>query len=181
MVLCKQALSECTKKKYIILKQPGKVYNLEEFELFINNHKLDRIGTGLDEESTKFLGVLFDEHLSWKPHINYLNNKIARQIYTLKQCKHMLDTNTMRTLYFSLIHPHITYGILAWGSANKSYLQRTNILHKRAIRMISKSHYNSHTEPIYKKLNILNIYDQSQCELEVQIFMHKLLNKKLSP
>ena len=83
----------------------------------------------------------------------------------------------MKTLYYSLIHPHITYCLLAWGNANKNILKKITILQKRAIRLIDQAHYNSHSEPIFNKLNILKISDQY--ELDVVLFMNKFQNKKL--
>ena len=40
--------------------------------MLINDKELERVG------SIKFLGVLLDEHLSWKEHIRYTENKIAK-------------------------------------------------------------------------------------------------------
>ena len=42
--------------------------------MLINDKELERVG------SIKFLGVLLDEHLSWKEHIRYTENKIAKSI-----------------------------------------------------------------------------------------------------
>ena len=95
----------------------------------------------------------------------------------MRQVKHILDRKSMKTLYYSLIHPHITYCLLAWGNANKNILKTNNILQKRAIRRIYQAHYNSHSEPIFKKFNILKISDQY--ELDVVLFMNKFPNKKL--
>ena len=52
-----------------------------------------------------------------------------------------------------MIHPYITYGILAWGNARKSEVNRTYLLQKRAMRIINKSSYNSHTNPLFKVFN----------------------------
>ena len=52
---------------------------------------------------------------------------------------------SLRTLYFALMHPHLSYGIIAWGSADKSITRQTNLLQKRAIRIITNSAFNSHT------------------------------------
>ena len=43
-------------------------------KLKINNYKLKRA------ESVKFLGVVLDENLTWKQHIKYIENKIAKNI-----------------------------------------------------------------------------------------------------
>ena len=46
----------------------------------------------------------------------------------------------MRTLYNTLILPHLYYGILLWGHDNT----RFHMLQKRAIRTITISKYNAH-------------------------------------
>jgi len=64
-----------------------------------------------------------------------------------------------------------------WGSAYNTTLHRLIILQKRAIRTIDNCHYCSHTEPLFKQLNILklkNIYIFSCC-----MFMYKFKNKIL--
>ena len=61
----------------------------------------------------------------------------------------------MRTLYCTLILPHLTYGNLAWGKN----ITRLNKLQKKAVRAITNSKFNAHTEPLLKLLNLLNIKD----------------------
>ena len=58
-----------------------------------------------------------------------------------------------------MILPYLNYCNLVWGSAYKSNLQRIAILQKRVIRIVDKSYYNAHTEPIFKKLNLLKFQD----------------------
>ena len=55
-------------------------------------------------ESIKFLGVLLDENLSWKDHIKYIENKVAKNIGLLYRAKLFLDKNSLLTLYYSYIH-----------------------------------------------------------------------------
>ena len=58
-------------------------------------------------------------------------------------------------LYNSPILPHLSYGILTWGSKPGRLIK----LQKWAIRTINNSKYNSHTEPLLKKNNLLKITD----------------------
>ena len=58
-------------------------------------------------------------------------------------------------LYNSLILPQLSYGILTWGSKPGRLIK----LQKWAIRTINNSKYNSHTEPLLKKNNLLKITD----------------------
>ena len=51
--------------------------------------------------------------------------------------------------------PHLSYVILAWGTCSKSVYK----LQKKAVRVITNSHFIAHTEPLFKKLSILKLDD----------------------
>ena len=68
---------------------------------------------------------------------------------------------------------HIQYSILCWGFSPG----RIPILQKRAIRLISRSKYNAHSEPIFKMYSLLKLNDIfNLCVLK---FYYKLRNKSL--
>ena len=109
--------------------------------------------------------------------MSFVNTKISRSLFAIKQAKVFLPYASLRTLYFSLIHPYISYGILAWGNANQNVLHRTNILQKRALRIVHNKHYNSHTDPLFKQSGILKLNDLYK--REVLLFMHDFIHAKL--
>ena len=82
----------------------------------------------------------------------------------------------MKILYFSLVHPHLFYGILAWGNANPAVLNTTIKLQKRAIRIINNAGYNSHTDPLFKISGILKVRDLYQYQT---LFMLDYNNNRL--
>lgn len=102
-----------------------------------------------------FLGLLINENLSWKPHIDLIANKISKYIGILNRLKRFLPHYVLRTLYFSMIHSALNYSILAWGFNCK----RLKLLQKKALRIITKSKYNAHSEPLLKMLGILKLED----------------------
>ena len=58
-------------------------------------------------------------------------------------------------LYNSLVLPNLTYGILTWGNnTNRLFKQQ-----KKAVRIITNSKYNAHSEPLFKDLEYLKIAD----------------------
>ena len=73
----------------------------------------------------------------------------------LDRLKHVFPQEIKCLLYNSLILPHINYCITAWGF----YRNRITIIQKKAIRMITTSSYISHTEPLFKQLNLLKVED----------------------
>ena len=71
--------------------------------------------------------------------------------------------STLRTLYFSLFHSHLTYGLAVWGNANAVHINRIKLLQKRAIRAISNS--TDDFEKLLHDLKILNFDDQLKVQL----------------
>ena len=134
-------------------------------DLRINSIPIDRVS------DFNFLGLTINENLSWKPHINKISSKISKQIGIINKLKHILPGNVLRMLYCSLILPQLTYSILAWGFD----IGRIEKLQKRAVRVITCSKYNAHTEPIFKKLDLLKVGDIF--ELNLLKFYYKFVNK----
>ena len=137
------------KTKFMVFHNKNKKVDTIAFDIKVENMKIDRIS------AFNLLGITLDEHLNWNSHINVTSMKIARSVGILHKVKNILPEYILKTLYNSLVLPHLTYGILAWGN-NTSVL---NKLQKKAIRIISNVGYRDHTEPQFKKLNILKLED----------------------
>jgi hypothetical protein len=73
----------------------------------------------------------------------------------LRTCKHFLSEKSLKTLYYAMIHCHLVYGNSIWGSAANSVILDLVRKQKAAIRIITGSGFFAHTEPLFKKLNIL--------------------------
>jgi hypothetical protein len=54
-----------------------------------------------------------------------------------------------------MVHCHLVYGNPIWSCAPAGTLIELYRKQKAAVRIISNSKYNAHTEPLFKKLNIL--------------------------
>ena len=70
-----------------------------DLHITINNVKIDRVYV------TKFLGVMIDHNLSWKEHIDVINNKISKSIAIIYKASKLLKTDSLYTLYCSLFLP----------------------------------------------------------------------------
>ena len=69
--------------------------------------------------------------------------------------KYTLPAHALQSLYYSLIHCHMIYGLLAWGRARS--VNKIFLLQARAVRTICKQKYRGHADPLFKKLNILKL------------------------
>ena len=59
-----------SKSNFMVIGHPSKTYQLD-FDLYLNNVKLPSC------KSTKLLGIVIDDHLSWDDHIHYLLKKMS--------------------------------------------------------------------------------------------------------
>ena len=112
------------------------------------------------EKDTTFLGITLDEHLTWENHCNKVANKMAKNTGVLNRVKKSLPTCSLLTIYNSLIFSHLCYGLEVWGATFEKNLKRIVGIQKKAIRIISKSHWLAHSEPRMKKLKLLKLPDQ---------------------
>ena len=90
------------------------------------------------KDHVKYLGVIIDQHLSWKHHINYIALKISKNIGVISRLRHFVPLKTLLSIYNSLVSPYISYGLIAWGQASKSYLDKILILQKRSTFCLSE-------------------------------------------
>ncbi len=123
--------------------------NVESLELMIDNIKIDSV------HEFNCLGLTMNENLNWKSHINKISNKVSKCIGILNKLKHFLPLKTKVLLQSSLILSHLNSAILVWGYECERIIK----LQKKAIRTISLSKYNAHTEPIFKTLKLLKVKD----------------------
>jgi len=126
--------------------------------------------------STKFLGVYIDEHLSWSTHIDHIKTKISKTCGVLNKLKYKLLQSILVLIYNSLILPYLQYCAMIWvyNVSNQNKLDSILVVQKRAVRNICKTHFLTHSAPLLKKLNILNINDI--VFLQASQFMHKVNN-----
>ena len=91
-------------------------------KIVINNHDVERVQT------TKFLGVIIDEKLTWKYHIAHISGKINKNISVIYKVKKVISFDALKTLYTSLILPYLTYCCVIWGNVSKCNLNKVIVL-----------------------------------------------------
>ena len=62
--------------------------------LKINNTLIKRV------DHIKFLRVLFDENLTWKNHINLIENKMSKSLGILYRAKFLLNQKHRKNVFF---------------------------------------------------------------------------------
>ena len=138
------------KSKFIIFSY-GKKYNLDK--IYFGTNFIS------STSNTKFLGIFVDNHLNFRSHINFICSKISKVIGMLFRLNDILPTDALKTLYSTLLLPHIMYGIEIWYGILKANDDRLFKLQKKSIRAINCLPYASHTNEFFKSMNLLKIED----------------------
>ena len=99
------------------------------------------------------MGVLTDEHLTWKEHVAVIENKVSKNIGLLYRSRRVLDSMALKNLHFSYIHSYLNYGNIVWASVSTTKLKKLVSKQKWALRIVN----NEFTE-IMIRMKVLNIY-----------------------
>ena len=174
--LCVNKLSlNVSKTRSMLFKHPKIPTVHRSYELEINGEKIKRV------KEFNFLGIMLDEHLTWKPHIKKIRSKVCQSIGVIKRVRKILPLAALKSLYSALILSHLTYGIKLWGqdfqTETKAKQHAAFIIQKRAVRFITRNKYFSHTSPLFKENNLLKLPDiyRIQC---LKLY-HKIENEQV--
>ena len=85
----------------------------------------------------------------------------------------LLSIDILNGIHTLIILPHFNYGLTTLEHDNT----RLHKLQKRAIRTITNSKYNPHTEPVCQQLNIIKLPDIYK--LGTIIFFYKIENEQV--
>ena len=89
----------------------------------------------------KYLGMLVDDKLTWDQHIDYISNKITRNIGILKRIRQFIPKESLLLLYHILIEPYFRYCSIVWGQCSERLKDRLQRLQNKAARTIARVRY----------------------------------------
>ena len=146
-------------------------YDKNEFSVLVNGTALKLV------KSAKFLGVMLDDKLMWKEHVEKLKVKFKRSFGMLCRGKNLLNPHGLKMLYYAQFYRHLSYCIALWGSMITSeYKRKLKTLQNKCVKLLDLS---KHLDKIYRKYNILK-FDEL-VDLEQEKLGYKLNNNLLPP
>ena len=137
------------KTQYMVFTR--KLNEIENIVLRVEGQTIERV------TQTKFLGVIIDEKLTWRNHVNYMSTKIANSIRILIKARFCLSKETLVSLYYTFIYPYLTYCNSVRGDSFLCNLNRLYVLQKKVVRIISHANWKAHTEPLFKELKYFQL------------------------
>lgn len=146
----------------LLLQKAKEWFALNKLQLNVSKtqHLLCSLGHNQppDNNEAKLLGFVLDAKLSWKGHIDHVCTKLSRVIFLLRRLKSQLTDRFLVTVYHSLFHSHLLYGILLWGHVSNT--SKILLIQKKAIRILTSAPFGEHCRPLFKRLGILTVINQ---------------------
>ena len=125
--LCANRLSvNASKTEFIVFRPPR---HCSDVRIILKLHH----PTIFESFKIRYLGLILDNKLSWKPHIAELSKKLGRGVGMLYKIRPFCSDSVMRTLYYSLFNSHLCYGLVVWGNANKTDLNKITSLQNKGL------------------------------------------------
>ena len=88
--------------------------------------------------------------------------------------KDLMPNNILTILYNAHVLPHLQYCSPIWCNTYPTHLLPLFLLQKKIIRIVTNSGYFDHTQPLFKSMNILKLFDINK--LQTAVYMHKLVS-----
>ena len=118
------------KTKMMLIGTHQRLASVNDFSIQANGHSLKWV------DKFKYLGVILDQNLSWKDHVEYIGKKISSRLGMLRRARKVLPRHACIILYNAMVLPLFDYCCSVWdscGLGNKAYLDK---LHRRAASII---------------------------------------------
>ena len=105
---------------------------------------------------SKSLGLIIDD-LSWKAHIHEISRKVSSGIGALKRVRRFVSMHTAIKIYKGLTEPHFDYCSTVWDGLTQQLSEKVQKLQNRAIRVITKSGYDTSSRFLLNSLGWDNL------------------------
>ncbi|KAF4532733.1 hypothetical protein B566_EDAN011925 [Ephemera danica] len=130
----------------------------------------------------RLLGIIFDDNLSWKPHIDYLVKTCRQGINILKATCHRwwgASPKTAITLFKAIIRSRLEYGSSIFGNASQTQWSRLERVQNSAIRTILSAFPSSPIPALLLESGIPPLL--VRCKLLANKFMLKVFSQVNHP
>ena len=164
-------------KKTRVMVFKNKNQHVHYQNLYLQNNIIERAGDNCKENFVRFLGIWIDENLSFLGHLAKLKSKLNSGLYALANCSKTVPFRIRKLIYHSLLESHLHFGSIIYGATNPKNLGQIETIQRKALRILTRSKYNAHTDPLFKKHNILKLGDLIQ--LNQTLFVRQYKNGKL--
>ena len=166
--LKKNELSLNVKKtKAMVIGTIGRVKN-SRLNLTMDGEHIEQV------HEFKYLGVIIDQHLTWKVHIDMISSKISRTIGYINRIKKYLPNSALILLYNSLILSYFDYCCTIWGTSADCNISKLQKMQNRYARMVLQADIRTSHKLMLSQLGWQSI--KQRINYQFNLFTFKIIN-----
>lgn len=139
------------KTNYIVFKNHQNTRTLAANSIKFYNQPITQV------DSVRFLGVYFDENLTWKAHIDQQLKTLRPSVSLMYRISKYLPKQVLIIFYNSFILSKLSYCIEVWGSAAETHTHKILLFQKKIVRNIYQTERLASSDPLFRKTNIFKI------------------------
>ena len=94
-------------------------------------------GTLPKKNAITYLGVMVDHKLTWEEHTRYVQ-KLTKARGILAKFRHHAPQSIVINVYYSIVYPHLYYGVTSWANTATKYTRRIQIEQNSIVKIITK-------------------------------------------
>uniref|UniRef100_A0A669AV95 Reverse transcriptase domain-containing protein n=1 Tax=Oreochromis niloticus TaxID=8128 RepID=A0A669AV95_ORENI len=140
-----------SKSKSMSIGSRVRLVNCPQLNLSIAGPVLEQV------TQIKLLGVTINHHLSWSQHINSVIKKMGQGIAIARKCSFYITSSIMKDVINALVLSHLEYCSSIWSAANKTDLNRLQLVQNRAARLVLRCSYYTNIDKMHDKLSWLSV------------------------
>lgn len=122
--------------------------------------------------STKYLGVIIDENLSWEPHITDLCNKLIKYSGIFYKTRTKFPPSTKINLYYAFVYSRMSYCAEIYGVAKSRVLHPLQVLQNRLIKVLLNLPMRTPTNTLYLDIGSYKIQDIHKYKLYITLYKY---------
>ena len=106
------------------------------------------IYSSLFVDNLKILGLIFDNKLKWKSHVNQIIKITSQRLYALRVLKNIMKRDELKAIYTAIIRSIIDYGSPVFVTISKDLKASLNRIQKRAHYIIYGTNHSLNLEDL---------------------------------
>ena len=134
------------KTQLVLCSSPQKRRHIDDIQINTSSGRIP------ESAEAKILGLLFDRHLSWAPHLQAQARKAAGRCRAIARTSWMLNRTTLSMLFHTLVFSLTDYCDVTWADASQSAVGSIDRITNLAARITCHAPHRTATAPLLATL-----------------------------
>ena len=151
---------------------------MTEFDYQINEQNVTRV------TAVKDLGVIFDQKLSFNPHIEHVSSQAIKMLgFVIRSTKDFHNIKTLKTLYYAYVRSKLEYACVVWAPYYNAHIQSLERIQRKFCRYLYYTEFASYPGRDVSYCEMLNLFGLISMEMRwknCQItYLYKILHGQI--